>query len=841
MKSGAKFLLGFGVAFSLVAVAQLFPIQEGAVPFGDDQRNFTASQPDFQFDNTTKQMLVGITASAAFPAYSFPGVGNGDNGLYRSGTDEISLVTAGVNRLTIGPSGIISFGTANPQIAYLDGLTTALAHLLNGLTANVQTQINALGGGSGVFVRLIGDTMTGKLRSTDISTSTTHTSNALAVDGGISTARFLYSGGAGSGIPGSFRLRRDDGTLQWSIGMQGTAGATDMQIREAVSNAVILNVTTAGVITQVTGSAPWVKVSGDTMAGLTVTSLNGISSSVIAFLGGATANIQGQINNFVAGSGFVPITGGTMSGDLTIDHGGFSNLYTNTTIGNSSGFVLSLGTGRTFDTTGSKSSNLNSRELYIAGATVFSWANPALISISTSLSVAGNINLPALTASRAAIINGSNNIAISPTTSAELAFLSGATSSIVSILGGVTNNIASIANGGGAFVPLVGGTMSGDLIVNAQISGTATITAGTAINIAVGSGKYKIGGLSVIDVGTGYGARNLFVGSSGAEAVTAGVDNVAVGATAGDSLTTGNRNTVVGTQAGTALTTSSDSTMVGWNAGGSVTGAQNTLIGRSAADGLTTGIENTVVGYAALDANGVVGSRNTVVGSSAATAVTAGSSNNVFIGRSAAVGITTAQNMVLIGVSATSSNTTINSIAIGSEAVVTASSAVQLFKGTNSTANSIQFDGVNFLNNTGAASFSSAAMTGTNAAVIQAVVRGAAAQSASLQEWQNSSASVLAKISSTGEIVSNSAGLGLSIKEGANARMGNAQMVGGAVSVPTTAITVGDRVFLSVATASGVQGFVSLSGVTSGTGFGIVSSNVADTSNVNWIIVKPSP
>lgn len=115
---------------ALPAWAQ-YPLPAGAVPFGNSYRQFATSSADFSWDNTDKQLLVGLTASAAKPAYSFPGTGNDDNGLWRSGTDEISLVTAGVNRITIGPTGTISVTT----------------------------------GSSWPFVRLVGDTMTGHVTS----------------------------------------------------------------------------------------------------------------------------------------------------------------------------------------------------------------------------------------------------------------------------------------------------------------------------------------------------------------------------------------------------------------------------------------------------------------------------------------------------------------------------------------------------------------------------------------------------------------------------------------------------------------------------------------------------
>lgn len=85
------------------------------------------------------------------------------------------------------------------------------------------------------------------------------------------------------------------------------------------------------------------------------------------------------------------------------------------------------------------------------------------------------------------------------------------------------------------------------------------------------------------------------------------------------------------------------------------------------------------------------------------------------------------------------------------------------------------------------------------------------------------------------------AGGGLRIKEGTNARMGRATLVGGTVVVATTAVTATSEVFLTCQTPGGTPGFLRVSARTAATSFTILSSSGTDTSVVGWLIVEPAP
>lgn len=90
-------------------------------------------------------------------------------------------------------------------------------------------------------------------------------------------------------------------------------------------------------------------------------------------------------------------------------------------------------------------------------------------------------------------------------------------------------------------------------------------------------------------------------------------------------------------------------------------------------------------------------------------------------------------------------------------------------------------------------------------------------------------------------ITAGTAGGGLRIKEGANAMMGTATLVGGTVTVPTTKVTANSRVFLTAQNTGGTPGALRVSGRSAGTSFTVTSTSGSDTSAVAWMIVEPAP
>lgn len=88
-----------------------------------------------------------------------------------------------------------------------------------------------------------------------------------------------------------------------------------------------------------------------------------------------------------------------------------------------------------------------------------------------------------------------------------------------------------------------------------------------------------------------------------------------------------------------------------------------------------------------------------------------------------------------------------------------------------------------------------------------------------------------------GNIEIATAGKSIGIKEGANAKMGIATLVGGTVTVNTTAVAANSRIFLATNVVGGTAGHVSISARVAGTSFTITSTSGTDTSQIAWWIV----
>lgn len=85
-----------------------------------------------------------------------------------------------------------------------------------------------------------------------------------------------------------------------------------------------------------------------------------------------------------------------------------------------------------------------------------------------------------------------------------------------------------------------------------------------------------------------------------------------------------------------------------------------------------------------------------------------------------------------------------------------------------------------------------------------------------------------------------SAGGGLAVKEGANARSGVSTLVGGTVVVANTSVTATTRIQLTSNTDGGTPGWLRVSARTAATSFTITSSSGTDTSTVAWFLVEPA-
>lgn len=89
-------------------------------------------------------------------------------------------------------------------------------------------------------------------------------------------------------------------------------------------------------------------------------------------------------------------------------------------------------------------------------------------------------------------------------------------------------------------------------------------------------------------------------------------------------------------------------------------------------------------------------------------------------------------------------------------------------------------------------------------------------------------------------LIAGTAGGGLAIAEGTNARSGTAVLVGGSKVVANTSITTNSRIHLTSNADGGTPGWLRVSTRTAGTSFTIQSSSASDTSTVAWMIVEPA-
>lgn len=97
-----------------------------------------------------------------------------------------------------------------------------------------------------------------------------------------------------------------------------------------------------------------------------------------------------------------------------------------------------------------------------------------------------------------------------------------------------------------------------------------------------------------------------------------------------------------------------------------------------------------------------------------------------------------------------------------------------------------------------------------------------------------------------GEIISSTAGNGITLTSGANARIGQATLVGGTVAVANTSVTANTRVFVTRSSVGASTGLGLLEAFpTAGVGFVINSFDAAlaglvvtDVSTIDWMLVE---
>lgn len=79
----------------------------------------------------------------------------------------------------------------------------------------------------------------------------------------------------------------------------------------------------------------------------------------------------------------------------------------------------------------------------------------------------------------------------------------------------------------------------------------------------------------------------------------------------------------------------------------------------------------------------------------------------------------------------------------------------------------------------------------------------------------------------------------IAINDGNNEQMGVSTLIAGTVTVSNVKVTANTRIFYSVQSAGGTQGFLRISARTPGVSFTISSTSGTDTSQIAWLLIEP--
>lgn len=334
----------------------------------------------------------------------------------------------------------------------VSGVTTAELGYLSGATSNIQTQLNNKAASSHThnYLPLAGGTMSGainlgtnKITNLGAPTSGTDATTKTYVDTQIATKQTTITGAA-STITSS-NLTSNRVTISDNSGKIGISDITTTELN-------YLDNVTSNIQTQLNNK---LSLSGGTMTGdinlgtHKITNLGTPTSNTDAatksYVDTAVANVSGGVSG-----AYLPLTGGTMSGEISMGNNKITNISTPT-------------------------QNTDAVNKQYVDTQITS-ARPNITGAASTI-ITSN-----LTASRAVISDSNGKIAVSDVTSTELGYLDGVTSAIQTQL----NSKASTSHAHSQYLPLSGGTMTGNITlqsgVNIQIAVPGTNRIGDASN-----------------------------------------------------------------------------------------------------------------------------------------------------------------------------------------------------------------------------------------------------------------------------------------------------------------------------------------------------------------------
>ena len=231
-----------------------------------------------------------------------------------------------------------------------------------------------------------------------------------------------------------------------------------------------------------------------------------------------------------------------------------------------------------------------------------------------------------------------------------------------------------------------------------------------------------------------HSGDNLGLGYQTLAHLDGGDNNIAISAYAGSGITGGSDNITVGYYAGNQITAANYNVFLGRTAAQYVVGSQNIAIGNEAMKGsiassTTDAVDNIALGYQALQEL-TSGGENIAVGKNAGNQLTSGS-RNIFIGQFAGFGHTSDDDMLYIANERDSSDGTLIKGDMANKYLAVGKADVTL--STDPTTLQVLIN------------------SSTDKGLI---VKGAAAQSDNLQEWQASNSVAVATIDQNGNIAS---------------------------------------------------------------------------------------
>lgn len=466
------------------------------------------------------------------------------------------------------------------------------------------------------------------------------------------------------------------------------------------------------------------------------------------------------------------------------------------------------------------------------------------------------------------------NLSISGSNGNVLTLVSGvpAWAAIPSTLPSQTGNLDKVlvtdgTNASWQFAGLGAGSFGTNNVIVGRSKPSSITTANNSILIGSGSGNALSTSSDIVAIGT----------NSLAAITTGGTGNVAIGSLSGQNLTA-NQNTSVGYAAmqGTAgSSTTGGSTAVGWGALRHVTtGIWNTMVGFSAgaadsSNRITTGQRNSGYGAYALGGN-ITGQYNIGIGYAAHAASLSGNFN-IVIGNNSCnsigagkIGFGSGAGNILIGdegqPNATNTSYGIglgyrvqfgaNEFAVGSSTAQINTMLLGRGGADQTAANAVKImtqraAGTNVDLSVGTLTLAGSQSTGNAAGgdvIIATAPAGTSGSSlnAHVERMRVTAAGNVKVV--TGDLSIDTAGKGLQIKEGSNAKMGTAVLVAGTVTVSTTAVTSSSRIFLTTQSLGTVTApmAIAVTARVAGTSFTITSSDNTDTSTIAWMLVEPA-